>query len=248
MKIATFWKLIDESRAAATQAKDHAETLTEMLTALEVKEIIAFEGHLLACQYAFDSNRGWLCCYLLCDGYTSEGGIQDFMRYLISQGRAVFETALRDPDLLADLVPLGDEWPRYERFGGVAFHAYNRKTGRWFDEDGIAVKMSRATFVRRELATPDGGPISLQNAPKCLPRLYRRFMAGVRRSVEEAKEQYRSEDPTERRRSIWTFSRFASHSKEAADVLSGATNDPDAEVRNEAEEGWGMYWRATERT
>src|SRR5262245_17885331 len=119
MKFDTFWELIEKSRPAASGAKDHADSLIELLVELKVKDIIAFERHLFACKSALYRHDLWLACYLLCGGYASDDGFKDFRSYLISQGRTVFESALRDPDSLADLVPQ-DEHPSYEVFAYTA--------------------------------------------------------------------------------------------------------------------------------
>jgi hypothetical protein len=87
---------------------------------------------------------------------------------------------------------------------------------------------------------PDGEPIEVEDAPTLLPGLHRRFLDDVRREVAEAKEQFASTDPGQRRRALWDFYHFSHHSKEAADVLHHAITDADEGVRQEATKfvGW----------
>jgi hypothetical protein len=239
MRITTFWKLIDQSRVAVTPAMDHEATIVEMLAALETEEIAAFARHFNACHVALDLHHVWLCCFLLSRGYASDDGFKDFRSDLISRGRQTFESALNDPDRLAELIPAG-EFPSFETFAYTADFAYRRKTGREFDEDGIDVHSGGRRYAARPLRRPDGEPLTLQDAPRFLPGVHRRFMEDVRREVAEAKEQYASALPGQRRRALWDFYHFADHSKEAADVLHHAAADADESVRQEAAKyvGW----------
>jgi hypothetical protein len=244
MKIATFWDLIEQSRSAVT--KDHAEALVELLASMKVMDVIGFARHLLACQIALDLDHVWLACSLLTGGYDSDDGFQAFRSNLISLGREVFEIALRDPDKLAELLP-PDEFPAYENFGYTARHAYERKTGKSFEEDGVEIRPSSARFGVGRLTRPDGAAITHQDAPRRLPKLHQRFREIMGRELAEAKIVFASADPTRRRWSISLFEQFSLHSKEAVDALTVALNDRSKSVRQEAKESLERHRRATER-
>src|SRR5262245_4191873 len=96
-----FWEHIRATRRTDPEA--HAERLAKRLAKLPVKEILAFD-HLWDQQLrrAYRWNL-WGAAYLI-NGGCSDDGFDYFRRWLILQGREVFEAAVKKPDTLAELV------------------------------------------------------------------------------------------------------------------------------------------------
>jgi Protein of unknown function (DUF4240) len=233
MNLKTFWDLVERSKAAATKKKDHAETLVEMLAELDVEGIVGFARHLFNRMSEAYRNDLWVACYLLSGGYASDDGFKDFRSYLISRGRADFAAALRDPDCLAERIP-PDEDPGYEVFADTASNAYNRKTGSWFDVDGIDERIRPKGFMMWEMTKPAGEPLTVADAGTHLPKLKKRFDETMQRCLAEAKEAYRSGDPPKRLGEVWEFYHFAPHSPDAFAMLEAAAKDKSKKVREQA--------------
>src|SRR5438105_2559389 len=99
-----FWQLVDAARATGgSDADGVAAALTLALRQLPPEEIVAFDDLLweqLARSYHWDL---WAGAYVL-NGGCSDDCFDYFRGWLIAQGQAVFEAALRDPDSLVDIV------------------------------------------------------------------------------------------------------------------------------------------------
>jgi hypothetical protein len=122
-----FWRIIDNSRCGSDLDRQ-IEKLNERLTALSAEELIEFERHLttLSCEsYSWDL---WGAAYLI-NGGCSDDGFEYFRSWLIAQGRSTFESAVVDPDSLADLPDLGGD-VELEELSYVAQRAYEDKTGK----------------------------------------------------------------------------------------------------------------------
>jgi hypothetical protein len=94
-----FWTLIESTKGGGCE--QHAQRLEARLRALPPNQILAFERRqrqLLAEAFRWDL---WGAAYLI-QGGCSDDGFEFFRGWLIGQGRAVFEAALRDPDSLAE--------------------------------------------------------------------------------------------------------------------------------------------------
>jgi Protein of unknown function (DUF4240) len=95
-----FWALVESTSGGGCE--QHAQRLTAELRRLPPTEILAFgriQQQLLAESYHWDL---WGAAYLIQAG-CSDNGFENFRGgWLIGQGRAVFEAALRDPDSLAE--------------------------------------------------------------------------------------------------------------------------------------------------
>lgn len=104
MDDATFWELIDASRAECKPASgdpDDAQNvvLVRLLSELPPDEIIAFDRvfrRLHAAAYTWDL---WAAAFLI-EGGCSDDGFKDFRSGLIGLGRKVYEDAVRDPGTL----------------------------------------------------------------------------------------------------------------------------------------------------
>jgi Protein of unknown function (DUF4240) len=95
-----FWALVESTGGGGCE--QHAQRLKAELGRLPLTEILAFgriQRQLLAESYRWDL---WGAAYLIQAG-CGDNGFDAFRGgWLIGQGRAVFEAALRDPDSLAE--------------------------------------------------------------------------------------------------------------------------------------------------
>ena len=134
MDKAQFWRLIEDAKEKSKgECEEQAELLKGALVKLPLGEIIAFGGimdELLSQAYHWDL---WGAACLI-NGGASDDGFEYFCRWLIAQGREVFETALAQPDSLAELIKYtivwGDGQLDCESIGYVAMEAHEEVTGR----------------------------------------------------------------------------------------------------------------------
>jgi len=138
MDIDGFWAVID--RALVGHEHDegddtaHAQTLRRVLNTLSQNDLEDFKGLFGQFLHRADRRDIWGA------GYTLDGGMSDdsflyFRMWLVSRGRAVYESVLIDPDSLADvpgIVP--GKYHSAETYAGVADDVYrerfDRPTGR----------------------------------------------------------------------------------------------------------------------
>jgi hypothetical protein len=171
-----FWQLIEKSKSASEGDCDRqADALTLVLLELPATEIMAFNR--LFDQYADQAYRNdlWAAAYII-QGGCSDDGFENFRRWLIGQGEAVYTAALRDPEGLFSVVTahLGDaaflrfEGAPFLRFeceqlGYVADQAYERKTGS---------EMPRSPRPQAELIGEDWDE---EDLPAMFPKLWAVF-------------------------------------------------------------------------
>jgi hypothetical protein len=119
-----FWEHIRATRR--TDPDEHAERLATRLARMPVKEILAFGRWwetLDAKAYTWEL---WGAAYLI-NGGCSDDGFDYFRRWLLLQGRKVYEAAMKDPDSLADVLKGDGE---VEAEVNPAYDAYCATTGR----------------------------------------------------------------------------------------------------------------------
>jgi Protein of unknown function (DUF4240) len=131
-----FWALIEDARCQVPGTADGeaiAARATVLLQAFPREEIVA-AGQILW-ELMAESYRGplWAAAYMI-NGGCSDDGFDDFRGWLITQGRAVFERTVADPDALADLPVIRAEAPRGAHLGCentlyIAFRAHLAATG-----------------------------------------------------------------------------------------------------------------------
>jgi hypothetical protein len=117
-----FWELLE-----GLDPESAGGELAARLDELEPADIATFQRHFddehaRACTWPL-----WGAAYLMEAGCSDDGFI-DFRYGLISRGQRIFESALADPDSLADLLD-GDDFLSNEEFGYVAREIYESKTG-----------------------------------------------------------------------------------------------------------------------
>ena len=120
-----FWQILAETKADDKKLVSH-------LAKLPVEEIIAFDDHIWHFSNISYNGDLWCAAYVAMGG-CSDDGFDYFRGWLITQGKEVFEAALKDPDSLVDvLVALQEEdegnIPENEDILGVSARAYKKKT------------------------------------------------------------------------------------------------------------------------
>ncbi len=102
MDLDRFWELMEAAAVAGdVDCQAQAERLTAMLEQLAPEEIVSFERHFsqrMAEAYRWDL---WGVAYQL-NGGCSDDCFVYFRCWLLAQGRATWEAALRDPDSVVD--------------------------------------------------------------------------------------------------------------------------------------------------
>lgn len=159
-----FWTLIEQSRKKASTPDDQVDVIVDTLKALPLAEIIAFDRQvwrLLAESYRWDL---WAAAYIINDG-CSDDGFEYFRGWLLLQGRAVWEAALKDPQSLADLSEeaLGNG-VECEMMLGAGAEAYEE-----------AVEEEIPDHGQRYPDDPLGKPWEEEELSRLYPKLWARF-------------------------------------------------------------------------
>lgn len=124
MEWKTFWKVIDDAYRA--DGAEHFEALKRRLAELPIDELIGFQVRFDELMDAANRIDLWGAATLV-NGGCSDDGFHDFRAWLIGRGRHVYESALKDPDTLVDVLD-GDP---VDGFGldVAAVRVYEEKTG-----------------------------------------------------------------------------------------------------------------------
>jgi hypothetical protein len=132
-----FWDIIEASKRPTEDG--FLPALHRVLLCLSPEEIVGFESRLW--HYLGEANRDdlWGALYPL-QGGCSDDSFMYFRCWLIAQGRRVFESAVADPDSLADLPP--STRYRLEGLLSSAHEAWGEKTGN--DEYGFEMAEKNA--------------------------------------------------------------------------------------------------------
>src|SRR4051812_25119584 len=113
-----FWQIIQE-------AHSDESALETALAAFPPQEIISFEKIFAKKHFLAYILNLWGAAYII-NGGCSDDGFTDFRYWLISQGKAIYQAAIADPDSLAS-VSL-DKDASHELFGYAARAAYESST------------------------------------------------------------------------------------------------------------------------
>jgi len=127
MDKATFWEIIEKARLASPSKDERPEALRSVLEELSPDEIQSFHETYITQVYAAYTWPLWGAAYVM-NGGCSDDCFDYFRDWLISEGQTVYESALKDPEKLADL-PRMDEI-ELEEFRYVADEVYEGKAGR----------------------------------------------------------------------------------------------------------------------
>jgi hypothetical protein len=127
MRAEQFWEIVDEAQRVADNSQDRrVDELRRILSTETVKELQSFQQHYdehIRQSYRWDL---WEVAYII-NGGCSDDGFRFFRDWLISEGRATFETALVAPESLAKLPKI--HLAELELFGYVACELFEAKSG-----------------------------------------------------------------------------------------------------------------------
>lgn len=152
-----FWRMIEAAKAESGDCEEQcdaqAERLNQSLSLLPAEDIAAFGNIFDLCRkdaYRWDL---WGAACLI-NGGASDDGFEYFCRWLIGQGRAIYEAALADPDSLSSLITDDIKWGNAgldcEELGYVAGEVYEQKAGREIPSDEAMFVTSEPVGVRWE--------------------------------------------------------------------------------------------------
>ena len=157
-----FWAFVGAARdAAGDDVQDRVGGLEQVLLNHHPDEVVAF-------QHKYDELIARACRWDLwgaacvMNGVCSDDGFRYFRDWLISEGEAVYEAALADPESLADIEQ--DEEFELEAFGYVAAEVYEQMTDATLPR-GVAT----------DPAEPSGKPWEEDDLPELFPRLARKY-------------------------------------------------------------------------
>ncbi len=183
MTLDGFWTTISDARQGTRKLVDIPSHLLDVLSQTEEREIIDYATHFRDCLHrAYDANL-WLGAVVIFGG-CGDDKFSDFRCWLVAQGRDAFESALADPDSMADLeIADGDYgYPILFNLSSVAQRAFCKRAAG--DPDDFAA------CERFESLFPPGEHPALKNeelvntsdedAKLLLPKLAARFPDGIR--------------------------------------------------------------------
>ena len=133
-----FWTIVDRVKENSHNPDDRIAALRSELTELTDAELVSFQAnfeYVLSRAYSWDL---WSAASIA-HGGCSDDGFEYFRRWLVSQGRRVFESAVADPETLTD-VPTQEAGPdgmfEFEEYFYVAVEVFEQRTGRDVRDEG----------------------------------------------------------------------------------------------------------------
>ncbi len=163
MDVNSFWKLIDTTREMSFgNLPKQADLLVDSLILLTEDEIFSFHINLWnLMDEAYDAAL-WDAADII-DCGCSDDGFEDFRAWLITQGKEIYEKALINPEILVDLVEVGENTIKGNLLS-VFINAYERKTG----QEKIPVKYRKPPQLKG-LKCPE------ENRKERFPKLAAKF-------------------------------------------------------------------------
>lgn len=160
-----FWATIaDVKRESRSSGKDFHDAMLRVLGKKKVAEIAAFYRGFEAAKDALRSPRVEAAARLIFADGLSDDTWEDFLDWIMSQGRSRYRKVLSDPDTLADRLlakPQLHAWMETALSGGILF-AYEKKTKRRLDADDLQPDA---------VAVEEASPRAVRAQRKLLPRL-----------------------------------------------------------------------------
>jgi hypothetical protein len=158
-----FWKLIDQSRAAANNSyQGQIAALKAILLALEPNDIVKFDNEFTALLMASYDYKLWGAAFVI-NGGCSDDCFEYFRQYLIGHGKEKFYKVIEDPESCVTWMK-SEEEDNWEGLQYSAMEAYRQKTGKEIPE----------TYKPKfELK---GKPFDEETVLKQYPKLARKFM------------------------------------------------------------------------
>lgn len=151
----SFWTLLEDSRRHGSGDGDRDAWLRQALARLPAEEIVGFQACLdHVTDEAFTWNL-WAAADRIFGGWCSDSAFRAFQHWMMGLGRAVFEAAVHDPDVLAyapDVFRLAGRpraawsaegrpgWPALDRLGLEAYELATGPSGDFGDAFYAAVR------------------------------------------------------------------------------------------------------------
>jgi hypothetical protein len=159
-----FWAIIHSAKVAAGRDVDlRPGALVPLLSSLDLPDIQSFQRRYDDLTLRANQWNLWGAAYLM-NGGCSDDGFRYFRDWLISEGRERFESALSNPDSLAEVDRR--EYFDLESFAYVALKVFAAKGGGELERD-----------FSGELAMPSGKQWSEPELPSLFPRLAAKYLA-----------------------------------------------------------------------
>ena len=178
MTLKEFWEHIEKTRRKDPEA--HAARLVARLAKLPVGKIIDFDYRWNELHRASYNWHLWGAAYII-NGGCSDDGFDYFRDWLLLQGRKVYQTALKDPDSLADVVDPDEGECDHSCYPGR--DAWFRANG--YDHEDEAYEAFDAAYSAKYPGTPQLPPLrgrwdhdNDRQMKKRLPRLWALYNEG----------------------------------------------------------------------
>jgi len=174
-----FWRLIDSAHDDSAGDQDLQEAmLVSRLEKYTPEEIAEFEY--LMREYLIEADDfKVMAAQKIIAGWVSDDSYLYFRCWLIGQGENTFTEALRNPDVLADIVEDDVEYLDFELLLYVATQAYEQRTGKQEDDDNSDSFPRNATYERGldydSGSFTKGEDWTEEQLPTLLPRLWAKF-------------------------------------------------------------------------
>ncbi len=141
MDIEAFWSLIEDARQKSNlNIEAQLKALFETLTQLSPENIQEFDRLLWTMMLRAYRADLWEAASLVSWG-VSDDGFHEFRGWLITQGQAIYEKALDDPENLVEIIGTEGDFVIFDdRILSVVREAYERKTGQEIPESGYRGK------------------------------------------------------------------------------------------------------------
>jgi hypothetical protein len=127
---AEFWRIVETTSPAHRGDQRQLAGLRRRLDTLSTPDLESFirvNDRLMARSYNWDL---WGAAYVARGG-ASDDAFEDFRKWLISNGKSVFEQVSADPDSLADILPAGYEGDAtFEEFSYLFADIWTERTGK----------------------------------------------------------------------------------------------------------------------
>lgn len=172
MNMQEFWRVIDFARQQ-TRGDDqlYENLLIKTLERYSLTEIIEFECLLEQHLLAADDFK-IMAAQKIIEGSVTDDSYLYFRCWLISQGKSVFEEALRNPDSLAS-IDTERAIAGFEPLLYVATQAYQNKIGKKEEDESFPRAVASARGLNYDSATgTKGEDWTEEQLPTLLPKLY----------------------------------------------------------------------------
>jgi hypothetical protein len=122
-----YWSLLQQAQENTSDLDEMEEYLVKQLELRTPKEMVGFYLRTHYFQYKAFTSALWCAAYII-NGGASDDGFEYFRLWLISAGKDIYNNAIANPDFLADVVEVGNEY-EFEGLTYVGLNAFANKTG-----------------------------------------------------------------------------------------------------------------------